>query len=93
VTSKSGRKAAREAIASYHEAQPGQLIARASDGVDGFRTGQLDAFDVDRILFQYSRAAKELWKFCTLGDAEFTASLLLEHAPIDWWQRGAPKRQ
>lgn len=80
-------------MAAYHEAQLGQLVARAGDGIDGFRTEQLDAFEVDRILFQYSRAAKELWKFATLGDAEFAANLILQRPPIDWWQRGAPTKQ
>jgi len=32
------------------------------EAVDRYRAGELDAFDVDRILFQYSRAAKELCK-------------------------------
>ncbi len=40
----------------------------------------------------YSRASKELWKFCNLTDAEFTASLIGEGAPIDWWERGTPHR-
>jgi hypothetical protein len=36
----------------------------------------MDAFDVDQVLFQYARAAKELWKFCNLGDPELVAGLL-----------------
>ncbi|MDN5768744.1 MAG: hypothetical protein L0H96_15245 [Humibacillus sp.] len=55
MTAKSDRQAAGQAMAAYHEAQLGELVARAGDGIDGFRTGQLDAFDVDRILCQYSR--------------------------------------
>jgi hypothetical protein len=35
------------------------------EAVDRYRAGELDAFDVDQVLFQYSRAAKELWKFAT----------------------------
>lgn len=35
-------------------------------------------------MFQYSRAAKELWKYCTLTDIVFTAELIHERAPDDW---------
>ena len=50
------------------------------------------AFEVDRALFQYSRGAKELWKFCNMTDIEWTAGLLSERPSIDWWERGAPRR-
>jgi hypothetical protein len=43
-------------------------------------------------MLQYSRAAKELWKFCNIGDVQVTAGQLHEAPPIDWWERGAPKR-
>ena len=49
----------------------------------------LDPYDVDRVLFQYSRAAKELWKYCNLGNVEVTARFIHEDAAIDWWERGA----
>lgn len=93
MTAKSERQAAREAIAAYHEEQMGRLLAHVSDALGDFSAGHLDAFDVDRVIFQYSRAAKELWKFCKLDDAEFAASLVHEQEPIDCWQRGAPKHQ
>ena len=93
MTAKSERQAARETIAAYHEEQLGQLLARVSDALEDFRAGHLDAFDVDRVLFQYSRAAKELWKFCNLDDVEFAASLVHDREPFDWWRRGALKHQ
>lgn len=52
-----------------------------SEAVDSRRAGELDAFDADQVLFQYSRAAKEQWKFCNLGDVVFTARLIGEEAP------------
>jgi hypothetical protein len=55
------------------------------------RDGDLDAFDVDRVLFKYSRAATELWKFCNVKDVEMTARHVHEGPPIDWWARGAPR--
>ena len=91
ISTQSQRRAARELVAAYHESQLSQLIEHVGKAVDGFRTGEHDAFDMDQIMFQYSRAAKELWKFCNRSDVEFTASLINEGAPIVWWERGAPR--
>jgi hypothetical protein len=93
MSSKSERRAAREIVAEYHEACLAELVERVGGGIDGFRAGELDAFEVDRVIFQYSRAAKELWKFCNSSDVEFTASLIADTAPVDWWERGAPRRR
>ena len=80
-------------VAAYHEAQLAELLQRVGATVDSFRAGDLDAFDADQVIFQYSRAAKELWKFCNLGDVVFTAPLINEEAPAAWWERGAPNRR
>ncbi len=93
MSTKSERQAAREAVAAYHEARLAELIRHVSEAVDRFRAGELDAFETDQMIFQYSRAAKELWKFCNLTDIVFTAEVIGERAPADWWERGAPKRQ
>ena len=63
MSSKSERRVAREAVAAYHEACLAKLIHRMSEAVESFR-GELNAFDADQYIFQYSHAAKELWKFC-----------------------------
>ena len=93
MSTKSERQAAREAVAAYHEARLAELIRHVGEAVDRFRAGELDAFETDQIILQYSRAAKELWKFCNLTDVVFTAEVIGERAPADWWERGAPKRQ
>ena len=80
-------------MASYHEAMLSELVRKVATAVDRYRDGELDAFDVDRVLFQYSRAAKELWKFCNMGDVDIIASHVRDGLPIDWWERGAPKRR
>jgi hypothetical protein len=90
VSDKSERRAARSAVAEYHQAELGSLLARVAEAVDRYREGELDAFDVDQVLFQYSRAAKELWKYCNLGQVEITAAIIREQPPHDWWERGAP---
>ncbi|GAB3263658.1 hypothetical protein GCM10027448_38910 [Nocardioides dilutus] len=92
MSGQSRRRTARESVAAYHEARLAELIGHVEEAVDRLRAGELDAFETDQVIFHYSRAAKELWKFCNLPDAEFTASLIDERAPIDWWERGAPKR-
>ncbi|GEP33872.1 hypothetical protein NSZ01_16400 [Nocardioides szechwanensis] len=92
MSDKSERRAEREVVAAYHEARLAELVQRVGDAVYGFRAGELDAFQTDQVIFQYSRAAKELWKFCNLSDVEFTASLIGDQAPTDWWERGAPRR-
>jgi hypothetical protein len=91
MSSKSERRAALEAVAEYHEARLAELVQRVGDGVDLFRAGELDAFEADQVIFQYSRAAKELWKFCNLSDAEFSAGMIRDGATVDWWERGAPR--
>lgn len=93
MSAKSDRQAAREAVAAYHESQLAALVERVGAAIDAFRGGELDAFGVDQALFQYSRAAKELWKFCNLGDPELAANIMRDRPPIDWWERGAPRRR
>jgi hypothetical protein len=93
VSAGSERQQAREAVAAYQDAALAELIEHVAEAIDRFREGELDAFEVDHILFQYSRAAKELWKFCNMTNIEITASLLQEQPSIDWWERGAPKER
>ena len=78
-------------VAGYHEKQLAELVAHVVAASDRFRAGELNAFDVDHVLFQYSRAAKELWKYCNTGDVEVTARQAQLEPSIDWWERGAPK--
>ena len=94
MSSKSEREAAWRDVSEYHEACLLQLIQRAGVAVDQARSGELDPFEADQELFQYSRAAKELWKFCNTTDVEFVAQLVRdrESNPIDWWERGTFRR-
>ena len=93
VSSKSERQAARAVVADYHGAQLGALVARVGVVVDNYRAGELNAFEVDRALFQYSRAAKELWKFCNYLQVEVAATMIRGQPPNDWWERGAPRER
>lgn len=92
MSQKSERRQAREAVAAYHSAQLAELVEHVAEAIDRFRGGDLEAVDIDEVLFQYSRAAKELWKFCNVGDVEIAAHQLHDGASIDWWERGVPTR-
>lgn len=87
------REVARQQVAAYHEARLTELVQRVGDAVDRLRDGTIDAFEADQVLFHYSRSAKGLWKFCNGPDVEFTANLIGEGGPIDWWELGTPKRR
>ena len=95
MSGKPERRQARETVAAYHESMLSELVAHVAEAIDRFRDGELDAFEVDHVLFQYSRAAKELWKFCNMTNVEITALHLQEgsSSSIDWWQRGAPRQR
>jgi hypothetical protein len=93
VSGKSERRAARAVVASYHGEQLAELVDHVGKAIDRHRAGELNAFEVDQVLFQYSRAAKELWKFCNYLDVEVGAAMILEQPVIDWWERGAPRER
>lgn len=81
-------------VADYHHVQLGELVSRVGDAIDRHRAGELDAYDVDRVLFQYSRAAKELWKFCNYLRVVVAAAMIRRGEPSDdWWERGAPRER
>ena len=93
MSAKSDRRAARETVAAYHAEQLGELVDRVRLGIERFQAGEIDAFEVDEVIFQYSRAAKELWKFCNMGPVEIAARIVREEPPADWWDRGARRRR
>ncbi|MFT4226527.1 hypothetical protein [Micropruina sp.] len=90
---KSERRAARAEVRTYHEAELTKLVARVGDAIDRHRAGELDAYDVDELLHHYSLSAKELWKFCNLGNVESTAHYIEREPPVDWWEVGKPRRR
>lgn len=93
MSTKAERRTAREKVAAYHEEQLGRLVERLADAIDRHREAELNAFEVDEVVFQYSRAAKELWKFCNRGNVEIAARIIADDPPMDWWGRGAPRKR
>jgi hypothetical protein len=98
---KAERRAAQERVDAYYAAELGKLIECITPAVDGYRTGDIDAYDVDETIHQYHRAARELWKFCWSPgggtQTEIVAHLLDQMASdgetINWWERGAPRQR
>ena len=94
------RRAARDRVSAYHQAQLTELLGHVGAAIDRYRIGEIDAYAVDETIHRYHRAAAELWKFCFAGGggthAEFIASLLdrmtADEEAIDWWERATPRR-
>jgi hypothetical protein len=96
---KAKRQAARALLATYHEAKLADLLEHVRKGFTEYADGRIDAFALDSIIYQYSRAAKELWKFCSVsGSQGQTAAWTLERwresgEEPDWWQEAEPARR
>ena len=99
VATNAERRAARERVSAYHQAQLAELLNHVGTAIDRYRTGEVDAYALDETIHHYHRAAAELWKFCFARSgtrAEFIASLLDRMTTgaeaIDWWERATPRR-
>jgi hypothetical protein len=99
VGTKAERRAARERVSAYHQAQLTELLSHVAAAIDRYRAGEIDAYAVDETIHHYHRAAGNLWKFCFARGggthAEFIAGLLdrmtADAEPIDWWERATPR--
>jgi hypothetical protein len=82
VGTKAERRAARDSVSAYQEAQLADLI-------------EIDAYTVDETIQHYRRCAGELWKFYWSGGGgthiEMIAGLLDQMAAggetINWWEK------
>lgn len=101
MATKAERRAARERVSAYHEAQLAELLSHVGAAIDRYRGGEIDAYAVDETIHHYHRATAELWKFCFAGGggthAESIAGLLDRMTAgaeaIDWWERATPRRR
>jgi hypothetical protein len=97
---KQARRAARKAIAEYHEHQLRLLLDRVRDGFVRLDAGAIDAFELDDLIHRYKRSARELWKFCgQTGSQWLTAARTIEYLEErgeelpDWWAAGEPHQR
>lgn len=95
---KAARRVARELVGDYQEDKLAELIDHVRDELARYDAGEVDAFELDDVIHQYKRAARELWKFCvgTGSHALFAAGTLeywdAEGELPDWWEAGAPRQ-
>src|SRR5262249_49285994 len=101
VGKKEERRAARNSVSAYHEAQLADLIEHVTAAVDRYRVGEIDAYAVDETIHHYYKAARELWKFCWFGGggthiamiAHLLDRMATDGETINWWERGAPRQR
>jgi hypothetical protein len=98
---KAERRAARERVNAYRQAQLAELLGHVIEAIDQYRGGAIDACAVDETIHHYHRAAMALWKFCFSpgggSHAEIVTSsldpLAADGETIDWWERATPRRR
>jgi len=96
--SKAERRAARDAVGAYHEAELARLLERVREGLARYDAGEIDAFELDELIHHYKRATQKLWSFCTGGGAHVystarTLEWLREQGELpDWWEQATPRR-
>jgi hypothetical protein len=62
-------------VSAYHAAALHELFAPVTDALEQLARGEIDPFEVDAVIFQYSRAAKDLWKHCSASGQEARAAI------------------
>ena len=55
---------ARQVIGAYHEQQLRLLLECVRDGLARMDRGEIDPFELEDVIHHYTKAARELWKFC-----------------------------
>lgn len=93
------RRAARELISEYHEAELRKLLGHVREGFRRLDAGEIDLFDLDDIVHRYKRSAQKLWSFCGSSGAVWehaarTIEWLREQGEEepDWCEAGEPRR-
>jgi hypothetical protein len=93
---KADRRAARDQIGAYHQAQLRSLLEHVRAGFAQLDAGKIDEFDLDDLIHHYKRSAAKLWTFCGASGSQWlqaanTLAYLREQGEEpNWWERGAP---
>lgn len=99
--SKAERRAARERVSAYYQGELAKLVEHVEQAIVRYRGGEVDLHDVDVVIHRYSKAARELWKFCWSGGTGsgvvFVAWALdmwaAEADGVDWWEEAERPRR
>ena len=90
--SKAERRAARDAVGAYHEAELARLLEHVREGLERYDAGEIDAFELDELIHHYQRATQKLWSFRVGGGAHVystarTLEWLREQGELpNWWE-------
>jgi hypothetical protein len=98
---KAERRAARERVSAYYETELAKLVGHVEDAMTHYRSGEIDVHEVDDVIHRYSKAARELWKFCwshgsgshVLVVARALELWASEAEQIDWWEEAEQRRR
>jgi hypothetical protein len=94
---KAKRQAARQLVATYHQAQLRTLLEHVRNGFARLDSAEIDEFQLDDLIHRYKRAATDLWKFCGSGGSQWlqaanALTYLRERGEEpDWWKQSAPR--
>jgi len=91
--SKEKRRVAQALVATYYEAELAGLVEHVAQAIERYRADDLDVDGIDEVIHRYTKAARELWKFCFVGGSgvhteRVAATLELltaEGERPDWW--------
>jgi hypothetical protein len=76
------RRADQALLATYHEAKLAELLEHVRSGFAEYDAGRINAFELDTLIHRYTRAARELWKFCSVSGAQIETAVRM----LEWWQ-------
>jgi hypothetical protein len=85
-------------VGAYHERELRRLVEHLRAALARLESGELDVFEFDALAYQYKKAARDLWKFCSQGGSDMRRAARrigeIETGVgerIDWWQLAATK--
>jgi len=95
---KAERRAARERVSAYYEAELTKLVEHVEQAIARYRAGELDVHDVDETIHRYHKATRRLWNFCFGRGSLETVARTLEYLTEqgdrpDWWEEPEARRR
>jgi hypothetical protein len=96
---KAQRRADREAVGAYHEAELARLLEHVRVGFARYDAGEIDAFELDELIHHYKRATQKLWSACVGGGGHVEGMArrieweAAQGEQTDWWALAERRRR